>query len=171
VGKLLTVFLACFGVVLVVRIADLSAETVTTTLPIHLTVAPSCAVSTAGLEFGVWTHQSLAANGTIGVVCGRGVDYHVSLSAGSHYGPGTNLRQLAGPNPNRLLPYILYKDAGRSQEWGDQDFASTYSQGTSVFGSGTSQPQMHTVYGVVEGSADRLPPGSYSATVLVTVHF
>jgi spore coat protein U-like protein len=170
-GKLLIVLVACIVVALVSRIADLSAATVTAIFPVHATVAPSCEVSTTGLEFGVWTHQSLAANGTIGMVCGRGVEYHVSLSAGSHYGPETNLRQLAGPNPNLLLPYILYKDVGRTQEWGDRDFAGSYPQGTSVLGTGTSQPQMLTVYGVAEGSTDRLPPGSYSDTVLVTVHF
>ena len=172
-AKMLAVLLAFISVVIVACLKDLNAATVTALFPVHVTVVPSCDISTTGLEFGLWSHAhgSLAANGTIGIVCGRGIDYHVSLSAGSHYGPGSNLRQLAGPDPNRLLPYALYKDASRTQEWGDQNFSNSYPQGTSFSGTGTSRPQTHTVYGSVQGSTDRIPPGSYSDTVLVTVHF
>ncbi len=171
--KLLAVVSAFIGVVVLACLKDLSAATATALFPVHITVVPTCAISATGLEFGVWSyeHGSVAANGSIGIVCERGINYHVSVNAGSHYGPGSHLRQMAGPDLHRLLPYALYKDAGRTQEWGDQNFSNSYPQGTSFPGTGTSRPQTHTVYGSVQGSTDRIPPGSYSDTLLVTVHF
>lgn len=147
------------------------AGTVTTTLPVHVTVAPQCGISTNGIEFGVWTHQELVGKGTININCHHGIEYRVSLGAGAHYDSGIQARQLSGPDSNRTLSYRLYQDASLAIEWGDRGLTNSYPIGTSLRGVGTSTVQPLTVYGKIPRSDHRLPPGSYSDTVLVTVQF
>ncbi|MBI4000727.1 MAG: spore coat protein U domain-containing protein [Nitrospira defluvii] len=59
-----------------------------------------------------------AGKGSIGGTCQRGIDYHITLSAGAHYEQGDQARALSGPNPTRTLSYQLYQDAGLSVEMG-----------------------------------------------------
>lgn len=148
-----------------------NAGTVTTILPVHVTVVPSCSVSASGIEFGLYAHQSVHGKGTIGVTCQRGIDYHIALSGGTHYESVNQARTMSGPNPVRTLPYRLYQDPGFSVEWGDHGHANTYPIGTTLRGSGTNIAQQHTVYGKIPHSNSHVPPGSYSDTVLVTVQF
>ena len=152
-------------------LASAYAGNVTTVLPIHVTVLPHCGVSTNGIEFGAWSQQTVVGKGTIGVACAKGIDYQVSLSAGASFDAANQTRQLSGPNPTRKLSYRLYQDSGLSIEWGDRGYANSYPLGSSVRGTGTNSAQPITVYGKIPSSSEHLPPGSYSDTVLVTVHF
>lgn len=152
-------------------ITDGFAESVTTTLPVHVTVVPQCAVSANGIEFGTWSSQAVTGKGAITVTCAQGVEYHVVLNAGGNFDPSTQARQLAGPNPHHKLSYRLYQDAGLSIEWGDRGYANSYPTGSAVRGIGTNLPQSIVVYGKIPGSSDRLPPGSYSDVTIVTIHF
>ncbi len=152
-------------------ITDGFAGSVTTTLPVSVTVVPQCAVSASGIEFGTWSSQAVIGKGTIGVICAKGVEYQVALDAGSNFDPATQARQLAGPDPHRKLPYRLYQDSSLSIEWGDRGYANSYPTGSPVRGIGTNLPQAIAVYGKIPGSSDRLPPGSYSDVTMVTIHF
>jgi spore coat protein U-like protein len=147
------------------------AGSVTTVLPVRVTVLPHCAVSANGIEFGTWSSQAVIGQGTIDVTCAKGVDYHVVLSAGAHFDAATQSRRLAGPSPQRTLPYRLYHDSGFTLEWGDRGYADSYVAGSSVHGVGTNLPQSITVYGKIPASSEHLPPGSYSDVTLVTIHF
>jgi len=147
------------------------AGSVTTTLPVSVTVVPQCAVSASGIEFGTWSSQAVIGKGTIGVICAKGVEYQVALDAGSNFDPATQARQLAGPDPHRKLPYRLYQDSSLSIEWGDRGYANSYSTGSLVRGIGTNLPQYIAVYGKIPSSTDRLPPGSYTDVTMVTIHF
>lgn len=147
------------------------AGSVTTTLPVHVTVMPHCAVSASGIEFGTWSSQAVISKGTIAVTCAKGVEYQVALNAGGNFDPAVHARQLAGPDPNRKLPYRLYQDSSLSIEWGDRGYANSYPTGSPVHGLGTNLPQSITVHGKVSGLTDRLPPGSYSDVTMVTIHF
>ncbi len=147
------------------------AGSVTTTLPVHVTVLPQCAVSANGIEFGTWSSQAVAGKGAITVTCAQGVEYHVVLNAGGNFDPSTQARQLAGPNPHHKLSYRLYQDAGLSIEWGDRGYANSYPTGSGIRGIGTNQPQPITVYGAIPASSVHLPSGSYTDVTLVTIHF
>lgn len=147
------------------------AGSVTTTLPVHVTVVPQCAVSANGIEFGTWSSQAVTGKGTITVTCAQGVEYHVVLNAGGHFDPATQARQLAGPNLHHKLSYRLYQDSSLSIEWGDRGYANSYPTGSGIRGIGTNHPQPITVYGAIPTSSVHLPSGSYSDVTLVTIHF
>ncbi len=147
------------------------AGSVTTILPVHVTVVPQCAVSANGMEFGTWSSQAVIGKGTIGVTCAKGVEYQVALDAGSNFDPAIQARQLAGPDPHHKLPYRLYQDSSLSIEWGDRGYTNSYPTGSPVRGLGTNLPQSIAVYGKIPSSTDRLPPGSYSDVTMVTIHF
>jgi spore coat protein U-like protein len=155
----------------IMAITEGFAGSVTTTLPVHVTVVPQCAVSAHGIEFGTWSSQAVTGNGTITVTCARGVEYHVVLNAGGHFDPATQARQLAGPNPHHKLSYRLYQDSGLVIEWGDRGYANSYPAGSGIRGIGTNQPQPITVYGAIPASSVHLPSGSYNDVTLVTIHF
>lgn len=147
------------------------AGSMTTVLPVSVTVVPQCAVSATGVEFGTWSSQTVISKGTIGVTCAKGVEYQIALDAGSNFDPATQARQLAGPDPHRKLTYRLYQDSSLSIEWGDHGYANSYPTGRPVRGIGTNLPQSIAVYGKIPSSTDRLPPGSYSDVTMVTIHF
>jgi spore coat protein U-like protein len=147
------------------------AGSVTAVLPVIVTVVPQCVVSANGIDFGTWSSQVVTGKGTIDVTCAKGVDYQVVLSAGANFDPATQARQLAGPNPTQKLSYRLYQDAGLNIEWGDRGYANTYPAGSGMRGIGTNQAQHIVVYGMIPASPEHLPPGSYSDTALVTIHF
>lgn len=152
-------------------ITDGLAGSVTTILPVHVTVVPQCAVSANGIEFGTWSSQTVIGKGTISVTCAKGIEYHVVLNAGANFDPAIQTRQLAGSNPHHKLAYRLYQDTGLSIEWGDRGYANSYPTGSGIRGIGTNQPQPITVYGTIPASSAHLPSGSYSDLTLVTIHF
>jgi spore coat protein U-like protein len=70
-----------------------------------------------------------------------------------------------------MTPYWLFKDSSYNTEWGDVDFANTFPGGSSLADTGTGIAQPHTVYGYVANLLGGQPPGTYTDTVLVTVHY
>lgn len=169
--RLLLCLVACAVLGWEIFITNGFAGSVTTTLPVSVTVVPQCAVSANGIDFGTWSSQAVVGKGTIDVTCAKGVDYHVVLNAGANFDSATQARQLAGPHPTRKLSYRLYQDAGLNIEWGDRGYANTYPAGSGVHGIGTNQAQPITVYGMIPASSEHLPPGNYSDTTLVTIQF
>lgn len=132
------------------------------TFNVQANVIPNCRVTAQNINFG--NHGVLDtqvdANGGLGVTCTPGTAYTVGLNNGlSGTGP-TARRMMLG---SRSVVYGLYKDAARSQPWGN-------SGGTLTSGTGAGTAQNLTVYGRVP--AQTTPsPGTYTDTVVVTVTY
>lgn len=136
----------------------------TTAFDVTVTLSASCSVSATPLSFG--TVGVLSANvdaaTNLSVTCTYTTPYSVSLGAGNAPGATTTTRAMTlGASE---VHYALYRDAGRTQNWGNNVGVDT------VAGTGTGSAQSIPVYG-------RVPPqttptiGNYSDTVVVTVNF
>jgi spore coat protein U-like protein len=133
---------------------------------------PVCEVSGSGVAFGNYdaiSDQHVDILGTITVTCtgtaGDSVSLDLALSAGN--GTYSN-RQMTDGTHNML--YNLYKDASRSQVWGD----GTGGTGTvtdSFTMASTVEVKNYTVYGRIFGSQNQLVVQSYSDSVVVTLNY
>ncbi|WP_413935164.1 spore coat U domain-containing protein [Nitrospira sp. BLG_1] len=164
--------IALIGFALVVGIVPLTnalAATVTTTLPVSLTItAGACEVQATSINFGnVPSAADVTGTGTITVTCSSGTPYTVTLDGGLHAG---NTHRFLASNAGGSVAYDLYKDAANTQVWGDSGFASTYPNGTAVVGTGNSSGQPLTVFGKTLSSTANVP-GTYTDTIVVTVIF
>jgi spore coat protein U-like protein len=136
-----------------------------------------CSVSTAGLGFGEYdpllaTPNDSTAN--VAVTCTRqifvdpfNISYTLRLSRGSS-GSYAQRRMNAGP---AQLNYNLYRDAGRSQIWGDGTSSTATVAGTANFvWFQTSQTNNHTIYGRAPAQQNAAP-GNYTDTIVLTITF
>ncbi|MGB3291223.1 MAG: spore coat U domain-containing protein [Burkholderiaceae bacterium] len=126
-------------------------------------VANDCRIDgTTPMDFGVVAGGAtgpLDAQSTIRVTC-NGTAYRVGLDNGMH--AEGNKRRMKGPNG--YVVYDLYRDASRSQRWGNNFWHDA------VGGTGTGQAQSLTVYGLVPAQ-NIGNSGSYSDTIVVTVDY
>jgi spore coat protein U-like protein len=142
----------------------LSAATQSANLTVTATVTASCSVSNTTLAFGGYNTTSPAnvdQNATLQVACTKGTTATVGLDEGSHASGGA--RRMS--NGTDFLTYQLYKEAARTNVWGNSG-----SDLVSLAAASSNASQSLTVYGRVPGSQD-VSIGSYSDTVLVTVTF
>lgn len=141
--------------------------------------AANCTVSSVGVNFGSYDPLAGApddSTGQVSITCtmvGNGkpetVAYSIELGAGNA-GAYSPRRLLSGVD---ALLYNLFRDAGRSQVWGN-GLSSTFTVGDSVtvgpgVGNGT-RSRSHTIYGRVPARQD-VAPGSYSDTIVITLSF
>ncbi|AGA09920.1 spore coat protein U domain-containing protein [Sinorhizobium meliloti] len=133
-------------------------------LNVTASVAANCMVATQNVDFGTTgvLSSNIDATGQATVTCTPATAYTVSLSNGMSGTSPTNRRMTLG---SAAVVYGLYKDAGRSQPWGDAATA-----GSTVAGTGTGAAQGYTVYGRVPPQTTPTP-GTYSDTVVVTVTY
>jgi spore coat protein U-like protein len=145
-----------------------AAGTATSSFNVTATVIDVCAVSTANLGFGTYSPISgsaLDGTTTITVTCTLGTPYNVRLDAGGHSGGSVSARKLQRTSGgSETMNYSLFRNAGRTQNWGETDNTDT------VSATGTGLSQDHTVYGRIPAS-ENVPTGSYSDTVNVTVSY
>lgn len=130
------------------------------------TVSNACRITlSTDLDFG--TVGALFANreqtSTIIVRCPSGTNWRLGLSNGSN--ASGNVRRMRSAAGN-FINYELYKNAARSQRWGNTPGTDT-SDGT---GAGESTPLSQTVYGRVPPQATA-PAGAYSDMVTVTLTY
>jgi spore coat protein U-like protein len=138
--------------------------------------AIDCSVTTPGVAFGNYD-ASLPAptdiTGNLTVNCTRAildpwnVGYSLSLSRGisGSYAP----RQM-GSGPSRLN-YNLYRDAGRSQVWGDGTASTGIVNAAMTFNFFQfSKSASHTVYGRIP-TGQGANPGNYADNLVVTITF
>ena len=123
----------------------------------------SCTISTTSVAFGTYNVFSATprdANGTVQINCTPREDIQVTLSRGSSssFNPRT-LR--SGTN---LLNYNLFRDAARTQIWGDGTAGTLIVTGNNV------RNTTVTVFGRVPASQDATV-GNYSDTIVATVIF
>jgi spore coat protein U-like protein len=137
-----------------------SAGTAATSFTVSATVADSCTVSAAALDFGSYTVTSAsAATTTVTVTCTNDTAYHVALSDGGNF---TTTRRMVS-NVTNFLEYELYTNEGRTTRWGN-------TEATDVDGTGNGSAQALTVYGLVP-SGQFVTAGSYTDTIDVTVTY
>lgn len=144
------------------------AGSATSSFNVTTTVIDVCAVSTANLGFGTYSPiagSALDGTTTITVTCTLGTPYNVRLDPGAHSGGTVSTRKMQRTSGgSETVNYSLYRNAGRTQNWGETDNTDT------VSATGTGVSQGHTVYGRIPAS-ENVPTGSYSDTVNVTVSY
>ena len=140
------------------------AATATGSMNVQITILASCeVVSASDLNFGSTAAISSAVDqsSTITVKCSSTTPYNVGIGLGSGGGSSSSRRLVNGSN---YVTYALYRDAARTQVWGDVVGTDTAS------GTGTGANQALTVYGRV-GAQTVPPPGTYTDVVTVTVTY
>lgn len=129
------------------------------------TLDASCNVSSGNVGFG--SVGALSANvdatGSVSVQCTNTTPYRISLNWGLGAGAGPLSRRMTGPSSN-VVAYTIYRDAGRTQEWGNTLGTTT------VDSTGTGSTQTHTGYARVAPQTTP-PAGSYSDTIIATVNY
>jgi len=158
--------------------AEAFTQSTTGSINVTATVAATCSVNTAPLDFGALSILSQTpATTSITVNCAQGTLYRIDIDAGLYnigingldyrYMKKTGTAPADGTNTAR---YHLYQDIGLTILWGDNGatFCPTCSApGKTGIGTGTAD--IHTVYGMAPMSING--PGSYSDTLTVTVNY
>ncbi len=125
--------------------------------------ANTCFISTAtDLDFGAVGNLATQRDQTsaISLRCPTGTPWRLGLNNGSH--AAGSVRRMSGPGG--YIQYELYRDAGRTQRWGNTPGTDTGN------GTGTGALETRTVYGRVPSQANP-GAGTYSDTVTVTLTF
>lgn len=129
-------------------------------------VSNACRITLAtDLDFGVV--GSLASNrdqtSSVRVRCPVGTSWRLGLSDGVNVSGGVRRMRSAAGN---YVRYELYRDAGRTQRWGNTLGTDT----TNGTGMGEATAVTQSVYGRVPAQTSR-PSGSYTDTVTVTLTY
>lgn len=136
------------------------------TFTVNATILPLCAITnTQNLNFGNYlsTADSLATS-TITLNCTPGSSYKVGLNAGATSGATVTNRQMKGVGtPTNILNYSLYKDTGRTSNWGN--VAPDWQTGTAGLSS-----VVLTVYGKIP-LGQNSAVDTYQDTITVTLTF
>lgn len=135
-------------------------------LDANATVPGSCNVNVNDLSFGVRTTlvSAVDASTTMSVTCTVGTAYDIRLDGGVINSDVNNRFMGLDGLPPGVIRYQLYRDAGRSQVWGDTGT-------TDVNATGTGVPQPFTVYGRVPAQPTPLEAGDYEDSVTATVTY
>ena len=138
------------------------AATATGSSTISATVQATCLISATSMAFGAYAGAVLDTTSTISITCTNTTPYNVGLNAGVGTGATvTNRKMMSGA---ALLNYALFRDAGRTLNWGATVATDT------LAGTGTGVLQSLTVYGRV--AAGQLgTPGAYTDTITATVTY
>jgi spore coat protein U-like protein len=141
-----------------------AAGNATDTFDVTATVIATCNIDAQDLQFNNYNPinaAALDAQTTISLTCTNGTPYALSLNLGNGSGASTATRFMTSAANNKLS-YILYRDAGRTQLWGQTAGSDT------LAGTGTGTAATVNVYGRVP-MQQTLPAGSYTDTITVTV--
>ncbi len=138
-----------------------TAAQVQTSFQVTSSVASSCKVTAVELVFGVYNGSQNDKTSTITVACTAGVAYRVGLDNGLYYSAPN--RRMKHRTTAHYLNYELYRDAARTNRWGNDDSSDIHMTSDSTV-------QHLNVYGRVPAGQSG-PLGSYSNTTMVTVNF
>jgi len=137
----------------------------TSSIPITATVIPSCTITANPLPFGDYDLTLKDAQTDLNVTCTNQTPYEIGLDAGLGGNSVTARAMNSTPVSGNTLQYALYKDAGRTDNWGDG-----FGTSATLPGTGTSALQVIPVYGrLPAGQAS--PIGAYEDTVVATIYF
>lgn len=155
----------CLATALVLAAGATQAAT-TANFDVKINIQATCDV-TAGaasdVDFGTVasTGRNIDQQSSLNVNCTPGTDYKVALNDGQNSQTGTR-RMAHASLSNTFVPYNLYLDAARQNQWGA-------TATTSFSGTGTGQAVSIPVYGRVPSA--NFPAGAYKDTVTATVSF
>ena len=144
-----------------------SAGTQSTGLGVSANVTANCTVAANPVDFGdIDTLDSTAVlgSGSVDVTCTNGAGWTATADIGGGSGASFATRRMTFSG--NTLNYTLYRDAGRTQIWGDGT-NSTFS----ITGTGSGSQQSFNVYGRLPGGQSSAPPGLYADTVNVTITY
>lgn len=153
-------FVACLVVTTTLHAASSTAK-----LDVSAEVASNCRIAISNLAFGAYdplaqnATQQLDAAAGVTMLCTRSSRASIAIDIGRN--PVSGARSLAGASQH--VVYQLYRDADRTQAWGEGSDIQYVSEGV-------HKPQQVTLYG-------RIPPGQevasgvYTDVVTATVDF
>ncbi len=127
------------------------------------TVLAACEIVAQDLAFGDYdpiAASNLDAASTLSLTCTNGTPYELSMSLGT--GPGATPAARYMLNGSDPLAYVLYRNAGRTQLWGQSAGSDT------LAGTGTGAPVTIDVFGRIP-MQQAVPAGAYEDTLTVTV--
>ena len=159
----------CLGVAGAVAALGTNADAATATanMSISFTISAQCTVvsaSTMAFPNTGLLNANVDQTSTITVLCTNGTTYDVGLDKGVN-GASVTTRQMIGTGGTPdLVDYTLYRDASRTQNFG-QTVGTDTAPGT---GDGTNK--ITTVYGRVPIQSSK-KPDSYTDTVAITVTY
>lgn len=143
---------------LVVAVAPAQAATTAANVNVQATVAASCKMTDASVDFGTYDPTSPGNNDTAGnlsVTCTKGTTGTITLA-------GAAGRSMASGTTTDTLAYELYTDSGRSTLWAG---ATTVAVPAS-----TGVAQNVSVYGRIT-PGHYVTPATYTAVVVATLNF
>ena len=129
---------------------------------VSATVTADCVMTTTPLDFGTvgLIGTTRTAQTPLTVTCTSGAPFSIALGPGSAAAGPTQRRMYRG---SESILYALYRDAARTQPWGD-------STGQLLSATGAGTPLATYIYGAVP--AQTAPTaGTYSDTVVVTLQY
>jgi spore coat protein U-like protein len=136
-----------------------TAAPLQTTFQVTASIPGTCSAATATeLAFGDYLGGQNDQTGVITVTCAADTPYRVGLNDGANYS-APNRRMRHGTAD--YLNYELYRDAGRSSRWGNDDSSDVH-----MTSDGTAQDI--NVYGRMPAGQTG-PIGDYADTITVTV--
>jgi spore coat protein U-like protein len=145
------------------------------TIAVTASVAASCRINAATLEFGPYdpvnTHATTPddASADITIRCTKGsVGAKIDLDHGLNNGSNTQRQMVHASDKTVLLNYEIFKDKARIEVWGKGD------NGTERTGSdmdGTGGDVRVTMYGRIPQAQLQAISGGYSDTLVSTIYF
>ncbi|MGB8294835.1 MAG: spore coat U domain-containing protein [Polyangia bacterium] len=160
--------LTTIGVLVASSDSSVMAGSATANLSVTATVSANCTISTTAVAFPAYDPivANLSANddgtGSVIVTCTRGTAATIGLGLGAN-ASGSQMRMKDAATD--YLNYALYQDAGRATVWGNSG-AGLLSPAAAP----DKNPRTFTVYGRIPSAQD-VPAGSYTDTVVATVNF
>lgn len=145
------------------------ADTKTTSFNVKLTITQACNFTAAASDVNFGSNLSTAVNidtaGSLRVTCTKGTAFNIGLSAGNGTSATTTVRKMKSATAGNTdeVPYALYRDSDRQQNWGDAGSADIASS------SGLGTEQTLQVYGRVPGA--NFKADSYSDVIVATVTY
>ena len=166
-NKLLFV-LTTIGVLVASSDSLVMAGNATANLSVTATVGANCTISTTAVAFPAYdpivANASVNDDGTGSVIitCTKGTAATIGLGLGAN-ASGSQMRMKDATTD--YLNYALYQDSGRATVWGNSGAGLL-----SPVAAPDKNPRTFTVYGRIPSAQD-VPAGSYTDTVVATVNF
>jgi spore coat protein U-like protein len=127
-----------------------------------------CTITATPISFGSYNSFAafpLDATSDISINCDASVSYLIRLDAGANSGGTFNPRKMLLSGGGDILNYNLYRNAARTEIWGDGTNSTFILSGT---GSGVNTPWL--VYGRMPGRQN-VGVGIYTDSITVTIEW
>ena len=160
--------LTTIGVLAMISDGPVVAGSATANLSVSASVSANCTISTAAVAFPAYdpivTNASVNDDGTgsVTITCTKGTAATIGLGLGANVS-GSQMRMKDAATD--YLNYALYQDSGRATVWGTSGAGLL-----SPVAAPDKNPRTFTVYGRIPSAQD-VPAGSYTDTVVATVNF